>query len=60
MTHDDSKQMQKQKQRQQISKTHSNNNDDEFPMAPDGGWGWMVVFGCFFIHIISKTWKLLL
>lgn len=21
---------------------------------PDGGWGWMVVFGSFMIHVISK------
>lgn len=49
MTHDELK------QKQQINNTHSNNNDDEFPKAPDGGWGYMVVFGCFFIHIISKV-----
>lgn len=24
------------------------------PIPPDGGWGWMVVFGSFMIHIISK------
>lgn len=48
MTHDEPK------EKQQMNKSPSNNNDDEFPMAPDGGWGWMVVFGCFFIHIISK------
>lgn len=24
------------------------------PTPPDGGWGWMVVFGSFMIHIISK------
>lgn len=27
------------------------------PVPPDGGWGWMVVFGSFMIHIISEyTW----
>jgi len=23
------------------------------PMVPDGGWGWMVVFGSFMIHVIA-------
>lgn len=49
MTQDDSK------RNQRIDNTHSNNNDDEIPTALDGGWGWMVVLGCFFIHIISKN-----
>lgn len=27
--------------------------DAELPVPPDGGWGWMVVFGSFMIHIIT-------
>lgn len=49
MTNDDKK--------QKANEAITNNNDAEFPVAADGidgGWGWMVVFGCFFIHIISK------
>lgn len=49
------------KGKQNVNESHTNNNDDAFPVAPDstidGGWGWMVVFGCFFIHIISKIQK---
>lgn len=48
----------KQIPNQNLDNTHSNDNNDEFPKAPDGGFtAWMVVFGCFFIHIISKTLK---
>lgn len=28
--------------------------ESELPVPPDGGWGWMVVFGSFMIHIMSK------
>ncbi|OTF70850.1 hypothetical protein BLA29_007996 [Euroglyphus maynei] len=36
-----------------------NNNDRstsgtvQRPACPDGGWGWMVVFGSFMIHVIA-------
>lgn len=29
-------------------------DSSESPAPPDGGWGWMVVFGSFMIHVISK------
>lgn len=30
-------------------------DDDQYlPVPPDGGWGWVVVFGSFMIHVISK------
>ena len=38
---------------------HDNNNDRSssarrsYPPCPDGGWGWMVVFGSFMIHVIA-------
>lgn len=28
--------------------------ESQQPVPPDGGWGWMVVFGSFMIHIISE------
>lgn len=38
----------------------ANNNDRSsssarrsYPPCPDGGWGWMVVFGSFMIHVIA-------
>lgn len=27
---------------------------DAVPIPPDGGWGWMVAFASFAIHIVSK------
>lgn len=29
-------------------------DDDNTPAPPDGGWGWMVTFASFMIHIVSK------
>lgn len=32
---------------------------DSVPIPPDGGWGWMVAFASFAIHIVSKYTKYL-
>lgn len=29
-------------------------SEDMMPIPPDGGWGWMVAFASFAIHIVSK------
>uniref|UniRef100_A0A0K8TLS6 Putative monocarboxylate transporter n=1 Tax=Tabanus bromius TaxID=304241 RepID=A0A0K8TLS6_TABBR len=36
-------------------KQNADQDDDsnQLPTPPDGGWGWMVVFGSFMIHIIN-------
>ena len=28
-------------------------NDLQLPTPPDGGWGWVIVFGSFMIHVIA-------
>lgn len=40
----------------EISEKHETKSQDGemvVPEAPDGGWGWMVVFGSFMIHVIA-------
>lgn len=39
-----------------VRRKNSNAEDDDsdmLPPPPDGGWGWVVVFGSFFIHVIT-------
>lgn len=31
----------------------SEEKDPAIPTPPDGGWGWMIVFGSFMIHVIA-------
>ena len=35
-----------------VEVTESPNNNH--PTAPDGGWGWVVLFASFIIHVICK------
>jgi hypothetical protein len=36
--------------------THEEADSNNQPPPPDGGWGWVVVFASFAIHIIGKFW----
>ena len=31
----------------------------ETSRAPDGGWGWVIVFASFMIHVIGETYQYL-
>ena len=37
-----------------VDKTMSELSNGDLPSLPDGGWGWVVVFASFMIHIIGK------
>lgn len=38
---------------QEKSKQSKKAGSTELPTPPDGGWGWMVVFGSFMIHVVA-------
>ena len=38
-----------------VSHGHSNTNIPNV-IVPDGGWGWIVVFASFMIHLIMDGW----
>lgn len=38
--------------RKDIVEAEENEEDDGMPTPPDGGWGWVVVFSSFMIHVI--------
>jgi len=35
------------------SETDAESPSESVPKIPDGGWGWVVVFGSFLIHVIA-------
>nr|CAH7728722.1 unnamed protein product [Callosobruchus chinensis] len=35
------------------NRTREDEEESDTPAPPDGGWGWMVVFGSFMIHVIT-------